>query len=208
MVDGLEEWAGRRPVYRKLAARRRAPPRTCLPSPQIGFWSVYRLLRSTVYLSIAGRATIYYMLRCEPARSHAHGHCATFVSVSMAPSRSLQDPEARSDLGPTGILGPRIGGASVTTSLGQASVRGSTEPRWRFGEITNGWIWCNLARLWWIHEACGGGCGRGRWDPPDQREIRRDPAVFKQIQQFCVLNVDLRPSRPNLASTRSIWWWT
>ena len=101
---------------------------------------------------------------------------------------ALQEPEARSDLGPTTPFGPRLGGASVTTGLGGASVRGSTEPRWRFGEIKNGWIWCNLAHIWWIHEACGGGCGRGRWDPPDQREIRRDPAVFKQIQQFCVLN--------------------
>ena len=27
------------------------------------------------------------MLRSEPAHSHAHGHRATFVSVSMAPSR-------------------------------------------------------------------------------------------------------------------------
>ena len=110
------------------------------------------------------------------------------ASAQGAARATLQEPEARSDLGPTARLGPRLGGASVTTGLGGASVRGSTEPRWRFGEIKNGWIWCNLAHIWWIHEACGGGCGRGRWDPPDQREIRRDPAVFKQIQQFCVLN--------------------
>ena len=84
MVDGAEERYGRRPVYRKLAARRRAPPRTCLPS------TTNRLLErlpSTVYLSIAGGATICYMIRSEPAHSHAHGHRATFVSVSMAPSR-------------------------------------------------------------------------------------------------------------------------
>ena len=93
--------------------------------------------------------------------------------------RALQDPEARSDLGPTSFFGPRLHRASVTTGLGGASVRGSTEPRWRFGEIKNGWIWCNLAHIWWIHEACGGGCGRGRWDPPDQREIRRDPGYHE-----------------------------
>ena len=115
--------------------------------PQIGFCSVYRLPSLPEH---RGRSHYMSYFRSEPAYSHAHGHRATFVSVSMAPSRSLQDPEARSDLGPTGILGPRTGGASVTTSLGQASVRGSTEPRWRFGEIKNGWIWYNLAHTWWL----------------------------------------------------------
>ena len=106
------------------------------------------------------------------------------MKVARLEDDTLQDPEARSDLGPTAWLGPRLHRASVTTGLGGASVRGSTEPRWRFGEIKNGWIWCNLAHIWWIHEACGGGCGRGRWDPPDQREIRRDPAVFKPETSF------------------------
>ena len=51
--------------------------------PQIGFRAstVYRL-----YLSIAPEP-LCHMLRSEPAHSHAHGHRATFVSVSMAPSR-------------------------------------------------------------------------------------------------------------------------
>ena len=37
-------------------------------------------------------------------------------------------------LGPTLVQGLSLGGASVRTGLGGASARGSTEPRWQFGE--------------------------------------------------------------------------
>ena len=42
---------------------------------------------------------------------------------------ALQDPEARSDLGPTRLFGPRLGGASVTTGLGPRLYRASVALR-------------------------------------------------------------------------------
>ena len=52
--------------------------------PQIGFCSVYRLPSLPEH---RGRSHYMSYFRSEPAYSHAHGHRATFVSVSMAPSR-------------------------------------------------------------------------------------------------------------------------
>ena len=88
MVDGLEEWAGRRPVYRKLAARRRAPPRTCLPSTTN---RLSQRLPSTVSLSIAGRATPLYRLP-RAALAGAPSGCRAALPPWAGPNASQQRP--------------------------------------------------------------------------------------------------------------------
>ena len=54
---------------------------------------------------------------------------AIMAAEAAAGSGTLQDPEARSDLGPTTPFGPRLGGASVTTGLGPRLYRASVALR-------------------------------------------------------------------------------
>ena len=65
-----------------------------------------------------------------PTSKHPQQVVGPWETPSVAELRTLQDPEARSDLGPTQLLGPRLGGTFTYV----ASARGSTEPRWQFGE--------------------------------------------------------------------------
>ena len=51
------------------------------------------------------------------------------ISNCMFNLTTLQDPEARSDLGPTTKLGPRLGGASVNSGLGPRLYRASVALR-------------------------------------------------------------------------------